>query len=136
MKPDLPFSVPSGWRFGVHLAVVTSIKDEANLGRVQVRLLGPDGDGEALIFARVAVPFAGLDSGAFFIPDVGDEVLVSFLAGDSRYPIVIGALWNGRQTPPESFAGDRVDKWTITGRKGTRIAILEEASGRESVHLN
>jgi uncharacterized protein involved in type VI secretion and phage assembly len=135
MKADLPFHIPSGWRFGVHLASVTSVRDDMSLGRVQIRLTGADPDGEALVMARVAVPFAGPDAGAFFIPDVGDEVLVSFLAGDSRQPVVIGALWNGAQRPPETLTGDRVDKWTITGRNGTRIAILEEKAGGDAVSL-
>ena len=34
-------------------------------------------------------------------PDVDDEVLVAFEKGDMRHPVLIGALWNGDDKPPE-----------------------------------
>ena len=118
-----------------HLAKVVSVQDPDNLARVKVKLLTIDGDGDAEIWARVAVPFAGSSRGALFIPDVDDEVLVSFLAGDSRFPIVVGGLWNGGAKPPEQFGGDRVDRWTITGKAGTRIAIVEQSSGSAKIEF-
>lgn len=133
MRPDLPFAIPPAWSFGVQLALVVSIRDEKNMGRVQVKLLAPDTDGEALLWARVAVPFAGGDRGAFLIPDVDDEVLITFIAGDPRHPIVIGSLWNGANTPPETIPGERVDRWSFTGKNGTRIAIVEESASRETI---
>jgi uncharacterized protein involved in type VI secretion and phage assembly len=128
-----PFATPAWWLSGAQIARVTSVQDPEALARVQVQLLSPDADGEARLWARVAVPFAGADRGAFFIPDVEDEVLVVFAGGAGRSPIVIGGLWNGAQSPPETLPGDRVDRWTITGRNGTRIAIVEQASGQEQV---
>jgi uncharacterized protein involved in type VI secretion and phage assembly len=118
-----------------HLAKVVSVQDPDGLARVKVKLLTVDGDGQAEIWARVAVPFAGADRGALFIPDVDDEVLVSFIAGDSRFPIVIGGLWNGGAQPPEQFGGDRVDRWTITGKAGTRIAIVEESASSATIEF-
>jgi uncharacterized protein involved in type VI secretion and phage assembly len=114
--------------FGAQLAQVVDVQDPDGMGRVRVRLFNFDGvaDQDAPIWARVAVPFAGNNRGAFFIPDVGDEVLVNFVNGDPRVPIVVGGLWNGSQTPPESV-GRNVDKWTITGKAGTKIAIIEES---------
>jgi uncharacterized protein involved in type VI secretion and phage assembly len=113
--------------FGAQLAQVVDVQDPDGLGRVRVRLFNFDGvaDQDAPIWARVAVPFAGNNRGAFFIPDVGDEVLVNFVNGDPRVPIVVGGLWNGRQSPPESI-GRNVDRWTITGKAGTKIAIIEQ----------
>ena len=128
-----PFATPAWWLSGAQIARVTSVQDPESLARVQVQLLAPDADGEARVWARVAVPFAGADRGAFLIPDVEDEVLVVFVGGDSRSPVVVGGLWNGAQSPPETLSGDRVDRWTITGKAGTRIAIVEEASGQEQV---
>ena len=118
-----------------HLAKVVSVQDPDSLARVKVKLLTVDGDGDAEIWARVAVPFAGANRGALFIPDVDDEVLITFVAGDPRFPIVIGGLWNGGATPPEQFGGDRVDRWTITGKAGTRIAIVEESSGSATIEF-
>jgi uncharacterized protein involved in type VI secretion and phage assembly len=129
-----PFDFPCDLLRGCHLAEVTSVQDPDGLGRVRVRLLAIDGEQEAEIWARVAVPFAGADRGAFLLPDVQDEVLVAFIAADSRWPVVIGGLWNGGARPPETLGGDRIDRWTITGRAGTRVAIVEE-QGSERIQL-
>lgn len=130
------FPTVAHWLTGTHLAKVTRVDDPESLGRVQVQLLGPDPDGEAKIWARVAVPYAGHNFGAFLIPDVDMEVLVVFPAGDPAHPVVIGALWNGSTSIPETLGGDRVDRWTLTGRNGTRIAIIEESDGQETVEIS
>lgn len=115
---------------GTFLARVVSVQDPENLSRVQVRLLSFDqvGNQDAEIWARVAVPFAGDNRGAFLIPDVDDEVLVTFVNGDTRFPIVIGSMWNGDTEVPEQLggSGDSVDRWAIKGKHGTRVAIEEE----------
>ena len=71
------------------------------------------------------------------LPDVGDEVIVTFVNGDCRYPVVIGSLWNGRDAAPETLggSGDSVDRWTIVGKAGTRIAIEEPSSGQPRITL-
>ena len=81
------------------------------------------------------MPFGGNNCGGFFIPDVDDEVLVSFVNGDPRQPIVIGGLWSGSATAPEALggSGDKVDRWTITGKAGTRIAIVEEQASDATI---
>lgn len=116
-----------------HLAEVTSVKDVGRTGRIKVRLLSYDGveTQDGLIEARLCAPFAGDKRGAFFVPDVGDEVLVTFVNGDPRQAVVLGGLWNGKSRPEQRLGGDgaRVDRWIITGKKGTRIAIVEEGGG-------
>lgn len=115
------------------LAVVVSVKDPIQRNRVQVRLYSVDGVNEqdGPVWARVVVPCAGNHRGAFLIPDVGDEVLVIHLGGDARFPVVIGGLWNGHDSAPDTLggSGDSVDRWTFTGKAGTKIAIIEDSSG-------
>ena len=120
---------------GNYLAEVVSVEDPDSLSRVQIRLLSFDQvtDQDAEIWARVAVPFAGDDRGAFMIPDVGDEVLVTFVNGDTRFPVVIGSLWNGNTEIPDQIGGSRVDRWSIKGKEGTRIAIEEESAASARV---
>jgi len=121
------------------LAQVTAVNDPEGLNRVQVKLLNYDGfdNQDGTLWARVAAPFAGSNRGAFMLPDVGDEVLVTFVNGDPRYPVVIGSLWNGRDAAPETLggSGDSVDRWTIVGKAGTRIAIEEPTSGQPRIIL-
>jgi uncharacterized protein involved in type VI secretion and phage assembly len=80
------------------------------------------------------VPFAGADRGAFLIPDVGDEVLVVFVAGD---PMRAGGGGRALERPRRPARGGlgRIDRWTFTGKAGTRIAILEDAAGSERVEI-
>ena len=121
----------------IQLAQVTSVKDTKGLNRVQVELLAHSGSPqqEGTLWARVATPGAGANKGAFLIPDVGDEVVISFINGDSRYPVVLGSLWNGKDSAPETLGGngEAVDRWTLVGKKGTRIAIVEESPGTETI---
>jgi uncharacterized protein involved in type VI secretion and phage assembly len=123
----------------VYLAQVTSVKDPDDIGKVQVRLLSFDGESnqQVKIWARVAAPFAGAGKGAFMLPDVDDEVLVTFVNSDPRFPVVIGSLWNGGAKPPEKLGGDksRVDRWTVVGKAGTRIAIEEEQGSQPSITM-
>lgn len=120
-----------------HLAIVTSVNDPEGRSRVKIRLLSYDDvdDHDAEIWARVAVPFAGDNRGAFLIPDVDDEVIVSFVNGDPRFPVIIGSLWNGDTQVPESLggSGNQVDRWTLTGKEGTRIAIVEEGPSNATI---
>ena len=137
--PELFEVSPQATIGACHLAVVVSVKDPDSLNRVQVRLLAYDGvtgqDGP--IWARVAVPFAGAKRGAFMLPDKGDEVVVAFINGDPRLPVVVGSLWNGNAAAPDTLGGngDSIDRWTIVGKAGTRIAIVEERAGEATITL-
>jgi uncharacterized protein involved in type VI secretion and phage assembly len=115
------------------LARVVSVKDPGGLNRIQVRVYNCDGvsDQDGAVWARVVVPFAGNNCGAFLFPDVGDEVLVIYLGGDPRFPLVLGGLWNGQDGAPDAFggSGDSVDRWTFYGKKGTKIGIIEDSTG-------
>ncbi len=83
---------------GVASAVVSEVKDPAGLGRIQIQL--PADAGDAKEWARVVSPLGR--SVAAVALDIGDEVVVAFESGDVRRPIVLGNLWNGADSPPES----------------------------------
>ncbi len=134
-EPNAPFAVPREWASGAHLARVTSVNDDKHLGRVKVELYAADTTRDAALWARVACPFAGSQRGGFFLPQEGDEVLVVFVGGDARAPVVVGGLWNNTSKPPETI-GSQVDRWTITGKAGTRIAIVEESAATATIKLS
>ena len=121
-----------GLFFGGQLAEVVDLNDPASLSRVQVRVMSVDGptgqDGP--IWARVACPFAGDNRGAFLLPDVGDEVLVVFVNGDPRFPVVVGGLWNGSSTSPETISGGRNRKKVIRSKNGVKLT-LDDQDGQE-----
>jgi phage baseplate assembly protein V len=53
-------------------------------------------------WAPVATLAAGPNRGTWFVPAVGDEVIVAFEAGDPRRPVVLGSLWSEAARPPET----------------------------------
>jgi type VI secretion system secreted protein VgrG len=73
-------------------------------GRVKVQFHW-DREESHSVWLRVAQPFAGGSEGSFFLPEVGDEVLVAFEHDDVRRPYVLGRLWNTTDTPPEREDG-------------------------------
>lgn len=113
------------------LGTVVKVSEPPSPGMVQVRLFGYHGPTEqdATVWARVAVPVAGARLGTFLLPDVDDEVLVTFAGGDPRFPIVVGSLWNGRDAPTEEIGSRGVDRWSFRSKDGTKISILEEQQG-------
>ncbi len=126
---EIPFP---GLFHGGYLAEVVSLDDPGNRSRVQIRLYNFDGvDGhDGPIWARVSVPFAGNNRGAFLLPDVGDEVLVTFINGDPRFPVVVGGLWNGTDAAPESISGGRNRLKVIRSKNGVKVT-LDDQDGQE-----
>lgn len=133
--PFTDFGVPMHALAMPYLGRVTDVNDPENLARVKVDLYALDTDANVALWARVASPFAGARRGGFFIPQEDDEVLVLFVGGDARHPVVVGGLWNGTATPPETLNG-RVDRWSITGKAGTRIAIVEESDATATIECS
>ena len=123
--------------YGCYPALVTGNNDPNGQGRVRVQLpWSPDPEGESYeAWARLATLMAGNKRGSWFIPDIGDEVLLMFEAGDPRRPIVAGALWNGQDAPPETMDG-RSDNniKSIVSRQGIRIT-LDDSAGAETLTL-
>jgi uncharacterized protein involved in type VI secretion and phage assembly len=61
---------------------------------------------------------AGNDRGFYALPEVGDEVALIFERGDMRFPCVVGAVWNGKNTPPGSNSDGKNDVRVFKSRKG------------------
>jgi uncharacterized protein involved in type VI secretion and phage assembly len=77
------------------------------------------------------VPLAGNNRGTFWVPDVNDEVLIAFINGDARHPVVIGSFWNGQDSPPEQMdgAGSNFLK-VFRSRNGVKLT-LDDTDGQE-----
>jgi uncharacterized protein involved in type VI secretion and phage assembly len=132
---DRTLTWAEGHYYGVYPATVSSNQDPDNQGRVQVQLPwcpDPSG-GQYQVWARLATTMAGANRGTWMIPEVGDEVLVAFLAGDPKWPYVVGALWNGQDAPPESMDADN-DIRSITSRTGIKIK-MDDTSGAVTLTL-
>jgi uncharacterized protein involved in type VI secretion and phage assembly len=99
---------------GLVIGLVTNNDDPEQLGRVRVKFpqLGDTIEGT---WARIATPGAGDARGMLFLPKPGDEVVVAFEHGDKRRPVVLGALFNGRDKPSDRMLenGPRGAAWVV-----------------------
>jgi phage protein D len=85
------------------IGLVTNNNDPDKLGRVRVKYPAIDDNAEGW-WARVATTGSGKDRGLMMLPVVGEEVVVGFEAGDLRKPVVLGSVFNGKDTPGEELA--------------------------------
>jgi len=77
---------------------------------------------------------AGKDRGAYFLPEVDDEVLVAFEHGRVDHPYVLGCLWNGQDTAPENNNDGENNHRTIKSRSG-HVVRLNDAAGNETIEI-
>lgn len=124
-------SMPSEQLSGVWNAIVTNNKDPENLGRVKLKFPHREGELES-DWVRVATMMAGNDRGSLFIPEVNDEVLVSFLMGRLDQPVVIGSLWSKKDKPPAGEENNNIRK--IKTKSGHEITFNDKA-GDEAITI-
>ncbi|MCA1557616.1 MAG: phage baseplate assembly protein V [Acidobacteria bacterium] len=131
---DFPSTQSTGHRvYGVMIAIVTDNKDPEGLGRVKLRFPELD-ETDTTLWARVSVPMAGADRGTFLLPEVGDEVLVAFAHGDISVPFVLGSLWNGTDTPPDTNSNGQNNLRFIKSRSG-HLVRLDDTDGAEKIEI-
>ncbi|MGA1871573.1 MAG: phage baseplate assembly protein V [bacterium] len=125
-------NIPSRF-YGVTVGIVTNNADEEELGRVKVSFPWLSDQDESY-WARILTPMAGQDRGIYFLPEVGDEVLVAFEHGDLNFPYILGALWNGTDTPPETNSDGENNLRFIKSRSG-HIIRLDDTDGSEKIEI-
>ena len=114
---------------GVATGIVKNLSDPEGLGRIELEFRWLS-DSMRSSWAPVAAALAGKDRGAFFMPEIDDEVLVAFEHGDVNHPYIVGFLWNGVDTPPESNNQNRVIK-----TPGGHQLRFEDTAGAKKVIL-
>lgn len=83
---------------GLQLAIVKKIdQDPDNLSRILVEIASRSTTPNTT-WARMAHYYASNKSGSFFLPEIDDEVILGFLDNDPRYPVILGSLYNEKNT--------------------------------------
>jgi phage baseplate assembly protein gpV len=125
------------YEFGPTYGVVSDNNDPDNLGRIKVAL---QMWGENIVTNWI--PVLNFYNGAYFLPDVGDQVAVAFMDDSSEHGVVLGGIWSNVQRPPETEENTASDlnqdgennlKF-IKSRAGHKI-ILDDKSGDEKVQI-
>lgn len=116
--------------YGVYSAIVEEVGSDKHPG--EVRLSFPWFDpGMKTEWCRVCNPYAGNGYGFFFHPEKDDEVLVAFIQGDMRWPIVLGGLYNGQDKPSSPRTASKDEK-LIRTKAGHQI-VLDDTKGSEKI---
>jgi uncharacterized protein involved in type VI secretion and phage assembly len=119
--------------YGLYPALVVDIVDKDRMGRIKVNFPSLD-DGRAFVWARLVSCYAEGNQGFQFMPSVGTEVVVAFEAGNPARAYIVGAVWNGVETPPEP-AAQANDKRVLVTRSGSRLAF-DDKEGAAKITLS
>ncbi len=136
-------------RDGLVIGVVTQVgNSQGSPGDVKIKYPGLDEQLESN-WARMLSVGGGNNKGVTFMPEVNDEVVVGFENGDPRRPLIIGALFNGKDAQPGFvMSGGQVGSRQITSRLGhvvefgdgttpeTQYISLALAGGQSSVKMS
>lgn len=120
---------------GVVPAIVTNIEDPDQMGRVKVKYPWLD-DQQESHWARVSTMGGGGERGFFILPEVNDEVLVSFEQGDINRPFVLGNLYNGKDKPPtQAVTAGKVKERIIQTRTGHKIRMVDQEGSDNFIEI-
>ena len=127
-RSDVVSPNASGWVPGVRglqIGVVMKLDaDPEAAQRIQVKVpvLGVTTDG---VWARLAKFHASNTFGAFFIPEVGDEVLLGYLNDDPSHPVILGSLYSAKHPPAYALEAANNIKAIVTRCK-SKIEFNDE----------
>ncbi|QEK38243.1 type VI secretion system tip protein VgrG [Candidatus Cytomitobacter indipagum] len=147
-KIDQPFKIlpiPQRKILGIQTGIVVGGEDQKiytnHMGHVKVYFHWDSArkdlsDGEKLqqaIWVRVAQwGGAGNEWGGFFVPRVGQEVIISFENGNPSKPIVMGCLYNRSTMPPYNL----VETEEVTAKTGIKTESLKDVEEGEEKGFN
>ena len=126
------------------IGIVTDIKDEAKLCRIRVKMpILPPGNEKSWWATWVSLG-GGKDRGWFSLPEVDDEVLVMFEHGDIGRPLIIGALWNGKDKAIDNNSDGKNARRVIKSKTGHKITfedveqfiLIEDGAGTATVKID
>lgn len=105
--------------------------------QVDVPMIEASGDG---IWARLANFYASADIGAFFMPEVGDEVILGFINNDPRFAVILGMLYSSTKSPPYTADSENKIKAIVTKSKmkiefddDKKVLTLETPGGHQAI---
>lgn len=151
LPANIPFrpsqSTPEPEIIGPQAAEVVGPKNTEiytdHLGRIKVRFqwMRNDQQNEASCWIPVAQTFAGKGYGMWFLPRIGDFVIVQFLSGNPERPIITGSFHHPDNPPPfhlpeeKTFFGIKSSSTPQNNSKGANEFYFNDASGEEAIHL-
>jgi len=101
-------------------------KSHEQMGRVVVQMMWQEAGSEKTPWIRLLQPHSGSGKGFYFVPEIGEEVLVGFQGGNAEKPYVIGTQYNGKE---KSGYADKENKIkAVHTRSGHKLVFTEDES--------
>ncbi|NTU52242.1 MAG: type VI secretion system tip protein VgrG [Chlorobiaceae bacterium] len=106
-------SVPNGLQSGVVTRIDEDPEAQCRI-KVRIPMISDTEEGQ---WARLATLDAGKERGSFFLPEVGDEVIVGFVNDDPRDAVVLGMLNSSAMPAPLTASAANPRKGFVTRSK-------------------
>ena len=100
--------------------------DPLGLGRVRVQMMWQESGSEKTPWIRLLQPHSGSGKGFYFVPEIGEEVLVGFQGGNAEKPYVIGTQYNGKEK--SGYADKENNIKAVHTRSGHKLVFTEDES--------
>lgn len=100
--------------------------DPLGLGRVRVQMMWQEAGSEKTPWIRLLQPHSGSGKGFYFVPEIGEEVLVGFQGGNAEKPYVIGTQYNGKEK--SGYADKENSIKAVHTRSGHKLVFTEDES--------
>ncbi len=115
--------------FGVVIGTVAKNYDKDMPGRVCVTIPVRDKDANELQWARVVMPSSGKGWGHYFLPEVGDQVVLTFEQGNIEKPYVIGCVPKDANTFLRNAVDEKNQFKKIVTKNGNSIVFEDNEQG-------
>lgn len=119
---------------GIATGIVKENFDKEYQGMVKVEMyLGENGK-NVTGWIPVMSSYAGSEYGNYWMPEVGQEVVIGFHFGERDYPIVLGCLWNKKNILPKETANEKNTIKKFTTKGGCQI-VFDDEEGKEKIEI-
>lgn len=144
-KTDIVSPLASGFMPGVNGLQVGKVMkldgDPLMQNRIQVKLpvLKNETDG---VWARLGQFYGTSSAGAFFVPEIDDEVIVGYFNNDPTQPVILGSLYSSKIKPPYEITKDNFIKAILSKEKLTiefddeNKILTVKTPGKNTIVLN
>ena len=125
---------PDGTISGITTGIVKENWDEKHPGMVRVEMFLGEAGKSVTGWVRVMTGYAGNGYGNYVLPEVGQRVVLGFEMGQKDRPVVLGALWDQKNSlPPETALEKNTVKRFRT--KGGCEVVFDEEQGKEKIEV-
>lgn len=99
---------------GLHVGKVTKLDEDPD-GQQRVQVSIPVlGSAAQPVWARLLQFYASNAFGAFFVPELADEVVLGFFDNDPTHPVILGSLYSSNRVPPYTLTAENNTKAIVT----------------------